>query len=232
MGAVAFKRPVLDVQQRRARLQLRHFRRHVHRAEVGGPVGVHLEQHIRTPLRDVVHAQLAADLLELPPMVVQKEVDAVRRKPGHEAVHRLGGTPHRIHVREIRGREPGRRTVQPKRLRRLHHVAERRAVRPRRMARRHRHAESLDLRLEVLRALAEEVERLHALVANGRHALEHAVEVLRALVAQGIELDADGLHDSLLWNRARPCRPPEAPCVWPMQSRMNVSIPDEELDRV
>ena len=78
MGLIAHQGSVLDVQERYPVLHLGHFRVDVDGPEIRGPVRVDLELHARAALGDVLVAELAVDRGELPPVVVQEEVDAVR----------------------------------------------------------------------------------------------------------------------------------------------------------
>ena len=201
MGLALLQGAVLDVQQGRTVVHAGHFGRHVHGAEVGGPVGVHLELHLRTKLGDVVVAQPAVDWRELPPVVVQEQRDAVRAQGFHQAVDRLRSAFDRIEIPEIVGAEAARGAVQPQGAYRVHHLVDRRSVRPRMVAGRHREPQAFHLRLERLRRLAEQVERFNAPVADGGDALQHGVEVLGALLAQRIELNGDGFHALAPWSQ-------------------------------
>ena len=118
------QRPILDVQQRRAIAHSRHLGCRIHRAEIGGPVRIHLELHVRTLLGDDVVAEPTIDLGELPPVVVQKQRNAVRTEALGEAVDGIHRAFDGVHGLEVVWTEAAGGAVQAKSAHRIHHFAE------------------------------------------------------------------------------------------------------------
>ena len=169
-------------------LEFRDLRYRIVDSEIRRPVGVDLELDLGAEFCEVIVSESAFNLREFPPVVVEKEADALPCKVLDECVYLVGRPSYGGEVAEVVGTEATGSRIQTELPCHIHYFTHAGPIRPGSVAGRNCHAEVFDDGSKFNGGEAIESCRFHAPVSYFSDLAEDSSEIVCRFLAQRVEL--------------------------------------------